>query len=153
MMRAAWVPIPLFAAIQLAAGAPALAETIVQGRIYSCPSSTGQQPVLVWVGRTERWSDHGVTDEDAKKVLVHLQIDLPGGGTMGRVSHAPFEAFALRGCAAANQATMSPDVSAFEDEYAVWDDVVRTQGAGAFTIGPADAYWTAIAARDGVVGQ
>lgn len=67
---------------------------------------------------------------------------------MDRATHAPFEAEALRGCQPVEAGRMTADPAAFEEGYATWRDAIR-DGAGAFTIGPADAYWAVIGIRNG----
>ena len=91
--------------------------------------------------------------DQGRVVLVHLQLQVDGSGDLGRVGHAPIEASALAGCTSAAPRGMTFDAAAFEDGYRAWRDAVRAGEAGAFTLGPADAYWATIGIRDGAMNS
>lgn len=136
----------------LAAAVPVEAAGLAVGDVLLCASTEGQRPVLAWIGRTERWADHGVAGARGDLALIHLQIVTEEGGSMARVGHAPLETSALKGCRTVEGSRMTPDLAAFEDGYATWRDAIK-DGAGAFTIGRADAYWAVTGIRDGAMGS
>jgi len=138
------------AGLGLIAATPAQAGSFAVGDVLLCASTEGQPSVLAWIGRTERWADHGETGPRGDVVLVHLQIVGGEGGPTERAGHAPFEASALDGRRPVQASGVAFDPAAFEEGYATWREAIK-DAAGAFTIGPADACWTMMGIRDGAM--
>jgi hypothetical protein len=141
------------AGLGLATAVPAHAETLAVGTVWLCRSSEGRASVVAWVGRVERWADHGVKGAPGEVVLVHAQMQAQGSGDMGRAGHLPFEASAFDGCSPLAAGSFAPDEDAFEEGYGLWLEAVRDQGAGAFTVPAADAHWLAMGIRDGAMNS
>ncbi len=118
------------------------------GQTYVCPSEASLPPVFVVVGKLENLSDHGIAGEEGAQRLAHLQlrgdgVDFPVAG------HAPFALETLTHCQSVSDHGLILDPERLNDGYSVWLKAFQDEGAGFFTISPAEAYWMMLGVIEG----
>ena len=139
--------VAVIAALFSAVGAVSAAEPEV-GHAYICLSEAGLPPVFVAIGKLENLSDHGIVGEGGTQRLVHLQLK-GDGADFPVAGHAPFALETLNHCPSVSGDGMTLDRERLNDGYSVWLKAFHEQGAGFFTISPAEAYWMMLGVVDG----
>lgn len=125
----------------------AMAELVAPNYVYRCASGDGLPDVLVWVGRLELFSETAGRDVARDAVIAHVQM-MADGGDGRRVGHSPVEATGLDDCPTDSSGVLVPDEAAFAEGYETYARAVIDDGAGYFTLTPAEAYWAILGVFD-----
>ena len=135
------------------AASPLAAGQVSVGDVYLCHSDGNLPPVEVVVGKLETLGDvlsaEHVEADLAETRLVHLQMRGVSQEPLPEVGHSPFQLSALAMCEAVSSRHGAGLTGDFEGGYAMWKEAVVNDGAGFFTVNPAEAYWQML----GVIGQ
>lgn len=99
----------------------------------------------VVVGKRETLGDvfagEQMDAELAHTELVHVQMRGVTDRPLPEVGHSPFLLDVLQMCEAVAGRSSESLIGDFEGGYAMWKEAALNDGAGFFTVNPADAYW------------